>query len=98
MDMLLITSEGCCGRFGSVVTELVADPDIKPDFEYCLYKRNGSCKACIKRCVYGALTDDGFERYLCSSVCQNNLELYKDMGEADVCGKCMTNVPCTAWS
>ncbi|MBP1744765.1 MAG: hypothetical protein H6Q58_1743 [Firmicutes bacterium] len=95
INNMLITEKGCCGRYGSIVTALELKPGVRPDTEYCLYKRNGSCRACVKHCVYGALTEDRFDRGLCHAVCIGNSKLHSEAGEAEACGKCLTAVPCS---
>jgi epoxyqueuosine reductase QueG len=95
INNMLITEEGCCGRYGSVVTTLAIEPDIRPAEEYCLYKKNGSCGACVKHCVYGALKTGAFDRDLCYLICIENSMLYQEIGKAEVCGKCLTDVPCS---
>lgn len=51
---MLITKKGCCGRVGSVVTDIELMPTPRIDEEYCLYKNNGTCKKCIEKCVNSA--------------------------------------------
>jgi epoxyqueuosine reductase QueG len=96
---LLITSRGCAGRFGSLVTDAVIAPDTRPAGEYCLYKHNGSCGTCVKRCPSGALAFDSLggpvlDRQRCYALCLENADLFRDEGLADVCGKCSVGVPC----
>ena len=63
MNNMLITDKGCCGRFGSLVTDWeeaagkgLYPPDRKKDSrrERCLYKLGKPCLACQKRCPAGA--------------------------------------------
>jgi epoxyqueuosine reductase QueG len=67
---MLITESGCCGRLSSVITDWKLEPDKRPDHEYCLYKRDGSCGLCLIRCVNNAFmaTENGvhFDRFLCN--------------------------------
>jgi epoxyqueuosine reductase QueG len=104
INNMLITSHGCCGRFGSFVTDAdsaelgmplpLNDPSPLP--EKCLNKRNGSCGLCIKKCPVGAYAKAGiFDRQKCYAACLNNAELHKEMGFADVCGKCLVGLPCS---
>ncbi len=95
LNNMLITEKGCCGRIGTVVTNLKIEPTIRRDKENCLYKYNGSCKKCVDRCVNDALKLDGFNRHLCYEMCLDNGEIYKDIGFADVCGKCLVELPCS---
>jgi len=92
---LLITDRGCCGRFGSLVTDAGIEPTERPDTHACLYKHNGSCRACIEKCVTGALTEEFFDRHKCFAVQLENADIFKDEGVAHVCGKCSTVVPCS---
>jgi epoxyqueuosine reductase QueG len=116
LNNMLITQKGCCGRFGSIVTEwpYYAPPGTGQQLsktgavpeEKCLFKRNGSCRLCIKRCPAGAYTLKAgdsrenpnilqFDRKRCYSLCLKNAEKHKNLGYADVCGKCLTGLPCS---
>lgn len=65
LNNLLLTDSGCCGYYSSLVTDLPAEADAQISEERCLYKRNGSCGLCAKRCVADALGTDGFDRNRC---------------------------------
>jgi len=91
---MLITPKGCCGRFGSIITDAKLLPSQRPDLEFCLYRYDQTCQTCIKQCVTGALTADRFDRHKCYSLLLENAEIYRKMGLADVCGKCVSIVPC----
>ena len=106
---LLITSRGCAGRFGSLVTDAEIAPDPRPAGEYCLHKHNGTCRVCVKRCPAGALASGALasgalafdtmggpvlDRHRCYAFCLENAARYQDEGLADVCGKCSVAVPC----
>jgi epoxyqueuosine reductase QueG len=95
LNNMLITDKGCCGRIGTVITNLEIEPAERKDKEYCLYKYNGSCKKCVDRCVNDALTVDGFNRKRCYDMCLANAEIYENIGLSDVCGKCLANLPCS---
>jgi len=92
LNNMLITDMGCCGRVGSLVTNLKLEPTERTGKEYCLYKYNGSCKKCIDRCVNRALTVEYYDRNKCYEACLNN----DKMGLADVCGKCLVGLPCSS--
>lgn len=92
---MLITSQGCAGRLGTLVTNAFATPTPRYDHEACLYKHDGSCTACVVHCTFGALATDSFDRHACYRVCLDNATLYVDLGNADVCGKCASAVPCS---
>ncbi len=90
INNLLITSEGCCGRYNSIVAELPIEPDAILEKENCLYKSKGLCKKCVENCFSGALTVEGFDREKCHEECKKNSKSV----DAEVGGKCATNIPC----
>ncbi len=92
---MLITKSGCCGRLGSFVTTAQLTPSKRPEREYCLYKYNRSCTACVRNCVNGALKVDSFDRRRCYEMLLENAEIHGREGLADVCGKCTCIVPCS---
>lgn len=94
VNNMLITEQGCGGRIGTFVTDCVIESTPRPAREYCLYKIDGTCGVCIGRCVNGALTKDGFDRYRCYEMCLKNAKAYESLGKADVCGKCVVGIPC----
>jgi len=102
LNNMLITSFGCCGRLGSIITNLetseLSGISIKTVSgpEKCLYKINGSCGLCRKKCPDLAIGEGGnFNRHKCYQVCLRNAEKNKDIGFADVCGKCLLGLPCS---
>jgi epoxyqueuosine reductase QueG len=108
MNNMLITEAGCCGRIGTVVTDLDVEPSVPIGSEYCLFKRDGSCEACIERCPSKALTKEGYKRFACNSLCEENAKVHigygssytvenadQDMTGSYTCGKCVVGVPCT---
>ncbi|MFO8088691.1 MAG: hypothetical protein R6U13_02550 [Desulfatiglandaceae bacterium] len=92
---LLITSEGCCGRLGSLVTTAVIPATARTTEVACLHEYNGTCGVCMNKCPCGALTADGFDRQRCYRVLLENAEIYEHLGLADVCGKCCCVTPCS---
>ena len=90
INNMLISEKGCCGRYGSFVADIPVEPDSLVTEERCLYKKNGSCKKCVKNCFSGALTTEGFDRKKCYEICMLN----DAKTGADVCGKCDINIPC----
>ncbi len=92
---MLITASGSAGRLGSLVTNARITPTPRPDHEACLYKHDGSCRACVERCWVGALQEDSFDRHKCYDICLDNARTYAELGLADVCGKCVSVVPCS---
>ncbi|MCD1294048.1 (Fe-S)-binding protein [Methanocella sp. CWC-04] len=95
LNNMLITDRGCCGRVGSMVTDLKIEPTERDGIERCLYKGKGICKKCVDRCVNQALRADSFDRHRCYEMCLYNDSLYSGLGLTDVCAKCMVGVPCS---
>jgi epoxyqueuosine reductase QueG len=95
LHQMLITEEGSCGRLGSIVTDVYIEATPRGAEEACLYKYNQTCHVCIKRCTSGALTEIGFDRHKCYEVLLENAGINREKGLADVCGKCMSMVPCS---
>lgn len=101
LNNMLITEKGCCGRYSSFITDLQAPADDVLREEACLSRRFGedACGLCVKRCYVGALTADGFDRFICSDVCGINQQFHDpDMKygvDSSVCGKCLIGLPCT---
>jgi epoxyqueuosine reductase QueG len=95
INNMLITEAGCCGRFGSIVTDFPTGPSSPADHEYCLNKFNGSCGKCRERCVTGSLGVEQFDRFRCYEILLKNHRRFGGPNEADVCGKCMVDLPCT---
>lgn len=91
----LITPQGACGRLGSLVTSKPMEPTSRPGREYCLAKSGCLCAACVRRCTYGALTQDRFDRHRCYAQLLENDRRYADLPLVDVCGKCVADVPCS---
>lgn len=86
----LITSKGMAGRFGSLVTELRLEPDIR-QYEifdaYCT-----KCGSCIKRCPVNAISfEKGKNHQSCSDFLEKTREKFKPRYG---CGKCQVSVPC----
>ena len=108
LNNMLITNQGCCGRYSTIVTNLSVIPDQPVMEEYCLYKKNGSCGICVRNCPSGALSVNGFHRGKCYEILQKNAELYTEFGSSymdstgenansigsEVCGKCVVYPPC----
>ena len=95
LNRLLITENGCCGRIGSLVTDLELAPDKRIDGNHCLYVQNGSCAVCLERCPCDALQKDTFDRRKCyERLLENEAHLNLE-GRNDVCGKCSCGLPCS---
>ena len=99
INNMLITKNGCCGRLGSIIInyEFNNYDEVKSfeNKEKCLYKRNGKCGICRKKCMAGAFSETGFDRHKCNKQLLKNAEQHKAIGYADVCGKCMVGLPCS---
>lgn len=92
INNMLISDAGTVGRYFSIVTTLDIQPDAPVSEERCLWKKDGSCGACVSRCEVNALTTTGFDRFGCLERCLRNMERYPG---ADVCGKCIVELPCS---
>jgi epoxyqueuosine reductase QueG len=92
---LIITAQGCSGRLGSLVTDLVLAPSPRPENEHCLHKAGFDCLKCVKRCDYEALYAERFDRHACYRQLLVNDRFYDDLELTDVCGKCAAMVPCS---
>jgi epoxyqueuosine reductase QueG len=97
INNMLITKNGCCGRFGSIIINYKFNEykEINIPKEKCLNKKNGSCGICQKKCVTNAYENGKFNRFNCHKQCMENGEHYKYLGHADVCGKCVVGLPCS---
>jgi epoxyqueuosine reductase QueG len=97
---MLITSVGCTGRLGSLVTEadLGDNPVIDTD-EACLLKAGQKCGKCITACPVDALSESSFERRRCWNRLNENrdvLDYFTDLPKTThVCGKCAALMPCS---
>ena len=97
INNMIITKKGCCGRFGSIIinyelSEYKQKNEIK---EKCLNKINGTCGICQRKCIVNAYGNSKFNRHKCYEQCLKNVEYYKHIGYADVCGKCLVGLPCS---
>jgi epoxyqueuosine reductase QueG len=96
VNHMLITKAGCCGRIGSLVTDLELEATPRPTEEYCLHLAGGSCGRCAKKCVNSALSLADLNKQKCYEICLINLERQADLESiTDVCGKCLVGVPCS---
>lgn len=92
VNNMLITEAGTCGRLYSLITNLPVEPDQPLSEERCLYKRCETCGLCVKRCPIHALDlKESFDR----AACAKRLDGFDKKFGADVCGKCVVNLPCT---
>jgi epoxyqueuosine reductase QueG len=106
INNMLITEKGSCGRFGSLVTAIPAPAGgegfgtgtLSGRTERCRFKIDGTCGACVRRCVNGALSPDAFDRRRCYGMCLENAKRFADAGTVgggpEICGKCAVGIPC----
>ena len=99
LNNMFITESGCCGRLGSVVTDIELTPSTRIEEEYCLYRYNGTCQKCVKKCVNSAFLTQGstvlFDRRKCNEQIYDKIIQEYPIGLGDTCGKCMCGVPCS---
>jgi epoxyqueuosine reductase QueG len=97
INNMLITKNGCCGRFGSIIInyELNEYKKIKKIKEKCLNKLDGSCGICQKKCIANAYDNNNYDRHKCYKQCLENAEHHKNIGYVDICGKCLVGLPCS---
>ncbi|HTP64183.1 MAG TPA: epoxyqueuosine reductase [Geobacteraceae bacterium] len=95
-----ISERGIAQRCGSVVTDVVITPTPRScadPWSNCLFFRDGSCGACIRRCPVEAISPKGHDKEKCQAYVYGELrntagELYGVMETG--CGLCQTRVPC----
>jgi epoxyqueuosine reductase QueG len=86
---LVITDAGCAGRFGSLVIDADLPPSAAEHKQRCLYFVDGSCLECVMRCPVGALDENGeIDKQLCWNRCLEAEKEFRNLGLAQVCGKC----------
>jgi epoxyqueuosine reductase QueG len=98
----LITKRGVAVRFTSFVVGKKFEPDkreYKEHTEWCLFFKDGSCGACIKRCPAGAITNDGHDKGKCNEYLIKMSEKHHknplfDPNVEVGCGLCQSAVPC----
>ena len=97
INNMLITKNGCCGRFGSIIInyELKEYSGVNEIKEKCLNKLYGSCGVCHKKCVAKAYENNKFDGFKCYKQCLENAKYYEKTVYADVCGKCLVGLPCS---
>ena len=97
----LITPRGKAIRVGSVVvhTQLPPTPrEYTRHNEWCLFFGKGTCRACIKRCPAGAISEAGHDKMKCYTYIRTVTAVHveqKQLGfRVNSCGLCQTGVPC----
>lgn len=99
-----ITESGIAHRCGNVVTNLIlpASPrTAEGPYSNCLFYAGVNCRACIKRCPAGAITEKGHDKNKCQQYMRDigySAEAlkagYKNDTSVAGCGLCQTKVPC----
>ena len=85
----LITEKGMCGRYGSLLTDLIIEPTVRhysDIYEYC-----NMCGICIRKCPVNAISKDGKDSSLCAAFLN---KVHEKHDPRYGCGKCQVNVPC----
>jgi len=96
----LITPLGVAVRLGSVVVRLRVPYVPRPyrdHREYCLYFRDGSCRACLRRCPVGSIRVEGRDKRPCEAHMRDVVgPLSRERWGLDeeACGFCQVGVPC----
>ncbi len=54
---------------------LLMPPTLRYKRELCLYKHDGSCGECAKKCLNEALTENNLDKHKCYEMCLINSEL-----------------------
>lgn len=99
-----ITEHGIAHRCGSVVTSLIlprSSRTVENPYSNCLFYAGVNCRACIKRCPAGAITEMGHDKIKCKQYQRDfgySAEALKDgydnAKSIAGCGLCQTKVPC----
>ena len=86
----LITRKGVAGRYLSIITTALFEPDKRPYtgvYDYCTH-----CGACARNCPAGAISiEKGKIHYPCSTFLDSTKE---KLAPYYGCGKCQVKVPC----
>ena len=94
----LITEAGVAQAIGSIVVNILFSSPTRPDDIHaaCLHYQKGTCKACVKRCPAGAISDKGHDKNKCAKFAFSQTPLNKERYGIEVysCGLCLTGVPC----
>ncbi len=90
---MLITKAGCAGRFGTILISAEIPPTLRPNEEFCRYKKGEKCLVCVDRCPARALSAKGLDKEKCFTLLQENAKSFSDLNNQYACGKCATG-PC----
>jgi epoxyqueuosine reductase QueG len=97
---MLITTAGCAGRLGSLVTDAeLGEHPLIATREACLLKAGKACGLCVEACPVNALKANAFDRRSCWERLKENragIDYFSDLPETThVCGKCAAMMPCS---
>ena len=98
----LITERGKAVRFTSLIVEAEFIPTeraYQSHYEWCLFFRDGSCGACIRRCPVNAISKEGHDKDLCDAYEEVFAAKYwpDDIERGNYilgCGLCQAGIPC----
>ena len=94
----LITEAGAAEAVGSIAVNIPFSSSARPDDIHaaCLYYQEETCKACVKRCPAGAISDKGHDKNKCAGFAFSQTPLNKERYGIEIysCGLCLTGVPC----
>jgi len=98
----LITEKGKAVRLTSLIIEAPLTPTVRPytsHNQWCLYYKDGSCGACIKRCPVNAITFEKHDKEACEAYETVFAEKHwpADIDRGDYilgCGLCQVGIPC----
>jgi epoxyqueuosine reductase len=95
----LITEAGIAEAVGSIVVNIPFSSPTRPDDIHaaCLFYQKETCKACVKRCPAGAISDKGHDKNKCGEFAFSQTPLNKQRYGIEIysCGLCLTGVPCS---
>ncbi len=95
----LITEKGVAEAIGTVVVDMPFASPPRPDDIHAasLFYSRGTCKACVKRCPAGAISEAGHDKNKCGSFAFSQTPLNKERYGIEIysCGLCLTGGPCT---
>jgi len=105
LNGLLITPKGCAHYLGSVVCDVALAPTPRlynHHMAYCLSHRYGTCRKCMKRCLGGAISEQGHSNLKCRQYIREvqpaklkeSVGLEGLIGMVITCGLCWSGVPC----
>ncbi|WP_243312724.1 4Fe-4S ferredoxin [Fundidesulfovibrio agrisoli] len=97
----LITPVGKAVRLGSVVARMEMETTPRPyskHNEWCLRVSKGVCKACIKRCPAGAISESGHDKVKCKDYIRGVTGPFVESDQlgfrVNSCGLCQAGTPC----